>query len=129
MTRAALLVVIILAFAGSYARAQPPGRITGRVLDQTGAPLPGVTIELIVHSKEVTTFTDDAGLYHFDNIRPGRASTCRGSRVNLRRASPIFTRIRRCRAPSAWACSCRLRPGGVRSRAGLKTRPYEIGRV
>jgi Carboxypeptidase regulatory-like domain len=73
MTRPALLVAIILAFAGSYASAQPPGRITGRVIDQTGAPLPGVGIEMVVHSKEVTTGTDAAGLYRFENVPAGQA--------------------------------------------------------
>ena len=55
MTRPALLVAAILAFAGSYASAQTHGRISGQVVDQTGAPLPAVSIELVVHSKEVTT--------------------------------------------------------------------------
>ena len=250
MTQSAAPVAAILAFAGSYASAQPPGRISGRVLDQTGAPLPSVSIELVVHSQEVTTGFDAAGLYRFENVPAGHAeltyrllnfsvlrrtvmvgsgaavkadavltlalsadvlvtasgtfrnvadvenpaenlvgiaaaasqgavtsvqldarpvmragevleaipglivsqhsgegnanqysssrcstsstrrcrtstiSTCRGFRVNLWRASPILTHIRRCRAPFAWACSCPSRPGGLTNRAGLKTHPY-----
>lgn len=73
MTRPALLVAAILAFAGSYASAQTPGRISGRVVDQTGAPLPAVTIDLLVHSREVTTRTDRAGLYGFENVPAGQA--------------------------------------------------------
>ena len=55
MTRPVVLVAAMLAFAGSYANAQTCGRISGRVVDQTGGPLPAVSIELVVHSKEVTT--------------------------------------------------------------------------
>jgi hypothetical protein len=53
MTRPVLLVAAMLAFAGSYANAQTCGRISGRVVDQTGGPLPAVSIELVAHSKEV----------------------------------------------------------------------------
>jgi hypothetical protein len=73
MTRPALLVAAILAFAGSYASAQTPGRIGGRVVDQTGAPLPAVSIELVVHSKEVTTSTDASGAYRFETVPAGQA--------------------------------------------------------
>ena len=73
MTRPALLVAAILAFAGSYASAQTHGRISGQVVDQTGAPLPAVSIELVVHSKEVTASTDAAGIYRFETVPIGEA--------------------------------------------------------
>jgi hypothetical protein len=73
MARPALLLAAILAFAGSYASAQTPGRIGGRVVDQTGAPLPAVSIDLMVHSKEVMTSTDAAGLYRFESVPAGHA--------------------------------------------------------
>jgi len=73
MTRPALLVAAILAFAGSYASAQTHGRISGHVVDQTGAPLPAVSIELVVHSKEVTASTDAAGTYRFETVPAGQA--------------------------------------------------------
>ena len=73
MTRPALLVAAILAFAGSYASAQTHGRISGQVVDQTGAPLPAVSIELVVHSKEVTASTDAAGTYRFETVPAGQA--------------------------------------------------------
>ena len=73
MTRSAALVATILMFAGSYASAEPPGRISGRVVDQTGAPLPAVSIDLVVYSEEVTTTSDAAGLYRFENVPAGKA--------------------------------------------------------
>jgi hypothetical protein len=53
--------------------AQPPGRVSGRVLDQTGAALPGVAVELILDSGEVATVTDEAGGYSFASVPPGNA--------------------------------------------------------
>jgi hypothetical protein len=53
--------------------AQPMGRVSGRVLDQTGAALPGVAIDLVVNARELTTVTDDTGGYLFDVVPPGSA--------------------------------------------------------
>ncbi len=39
--------------------AQAMGRVLGRVLDQTGATLPGVAIDLVVNYCELTAVTDD----------------------------------------------------------------------
>ncbi|MGH9884993.1 MAG: carboxypeptidase regulatory-like domain-containing protein, partial [bacterium] len=55
------------------AYAQPTGRVRGRVLDQTGAALPGVTIDLVVNSRELTAITDDTGAFRFDAVPPGSA--------------------------------------------------------
>jgi hypothetical protein len=55
------------------ANAQSTGRITGRVVDQTGAALPGVVIDLLVNSLELTTTTDDAGAYRLDGVPTGDA--------------------------------------------------------
>jgi hypothetical protein len=41
------------------------------VLDQTGAALPGVTIDLVVGGTELTAVTDGAGSYRFDNVPAG----------------------------------------------------------
>lgn len=62
---------MLLAF-GHRAQAQDIGRVAGRVLDQTGAALPGVTIDLVVGARELTTTTDDTGQYRFETVPPGR---------------------------------------------------------
>ena len=48
------------------------GRVAGRVLDQTGAVLPGVTIDLVVGGTELTTTTNDAGEYRFEMVPAGK---------------------------------------------------------
>src|SRR5688572_20596270 len=53
--------------------AQTPGRVSGRVLDQTGAALPGVAIDLVVNSRELTAVTDDTGTYRFNAVPAGSA--------------------------------------------------------
>jgi hypothetical protein len=63
----------ILLFLATGAQAQPMGRITGRVLDQTGAALPGVAIELAVNSQRLTATTNGAGAYLFDAAPLGPA--------------------------------------------------------
>jgi hypothetical protein len=63
------MLIVIASAAG----AQELGRVAGRVLDQTGAALPGVAIDLIVSSRELSTTTDAAGQYHFDAVPVGAA--------------------------------------------------------
>ena len=46
--RVAAIVVGLLLVIASAAGAQQTGLVAGRVLDQTGAVLPGVTIDLLV---------------------------------------------------------------------------------
>ena len=74
-TRTSLRITTFLLWAlvlfGSPARAQNVGRVAGRVLDQTGAVLSGVTIDLVVDSAELTTTTDDEGRYRFENVPAG----------------------------------------------------------
>jgi hypothetical protein len=64
------LILVCVAF---NANAQSTGRVSGRVLDQTGAALPGVAIDLIVSSRELTTATDESGGYAFDEVPAGNA--------------------------------------------------------
>jgi hypothetical protein len=68
-----------LLLVAATAGAQVPGRVAGRVFDQTGGVLPGVTIDLVVNATELTTTTtDNEGRYQFDGVPPGRAElTCR----------------------------------------------------
>jgi hypothetical protein len=68
---AAFVTVIVLASAApSVAQAS---HITGRVLDQTGAVLPGVIVDLLVEKTELTAMTDSQGQYAFDNVPAGTA--------------------------------------------------------
>ena len=73
MSRVAVQFAVLLSVMGSVAAAQPHGRVVGQVLDQTGAVLPGVTIDLIVNEAELTTTTDDEGHYEFDAVPAGTA--------------------------------------------------------
>jgi hypothetical protein len=71
--RIAAIVAGLLLVLSPDAGAQAPGRVTGRVLDQTGLVLPGVTIDLIVNATELTTTTDSEGQYRFDAVPSGSA--------------------------------------------------------
>lgn len=51
--------------------AQGTGVITGRVVDQTGAPLPGVTIDAVNGVVELTTVTNGNGEYRFEAMSAG----------------------------------------------------------
>ena len=73
MSRVAVQFGVLLSVMGSVAAAQPHGRVVGQVLDQTGAVLPGVTIDLIVNHAELTTTTDDEGHYGFAAVPAGTA--------------------------------------------------------
>jgi Carboxypeptidase regulatory-like domain/TonB-dependent Receptor Plug Domain len=71
--RTTILLSLVLSGVTGNADAQSTGRVTGRVVDQTGAALPGVAIDLTVSSRELTATTDDGGGYRFDNVPPGNA--------------------------------------------------------
>ena len=67
-------ILFVLVFCvGVNVNAQVPGRVSGRVLDQTGAALPGVAIDLVVDSRELTAVTDDTGAYRFAAVPAGSA--------------------------------------------------------
>ncbi|MEO5896427.1 MAG: TonB-dependent receptor [Vicinamibacterales bacterium] len=70
MTATTTLVLLVLTLTAS---AQTTGGIGGRVLDQTGAVLPGVIIDLLVNGTERTTTTDGGGQYRFDAVATGKA--------------------------------------------------------
>jgi Carboxypeptidase regulatory-like domain len=63
----------ILLFLAVNAHAQATGHVRGRVFDPTGAARPGVTIGLVVSSRELTAVTDDTGGYGFDAVPAGTA--------------------------------------------------------
>ena len=67
------LLSLILFCVTHNANAESTGRVIGRVLDQTGAALPGVVIDLVVNTRELTATTDAAGGYRFDDVPAGNA--------------------------------------------------------
>jgi TonB dependent receptor-like, beta-barrel/Carboxypeptidase regulatory-like domain/TonB-dependent Receptor Plug Domain len=67
------ILAAILLLVGVNTHAESAGRVTGRVLDQTGAVLPGVAIDLVSSSRELTTSTDSTGTYRFEDVPPGKA--------------------------------------------------------
>jgi hypothetical protein len=67
-----ILWVVLFCFTGNL-HAQAMGRVSGRVLDQTGAALPGVAIDLVVNARDLTTVTDDTGAYRFEDVPLGSA--------------------------------------------------------
>jgi hypothetical protein len=69
-TALAVATALLAAFAPGAA-AQGAGRIAGRVLDQTGAVLPGVIVDLAIAGRELTTATDASGDYAIDNVPTG----------------------------------------------------------
>jgi hypothetical protein len=64
-----LLVLVFCIAFNVYAQAS--SRVSGRVVDQTGAALPGVAIDLAINARELTAVTDDTGTYRFDDVPPG----------------------------------------------------------
>jgi hypothetical protein len=68
--RIAAILLAILASATSVF-GQSTGAISGKAVDQTGAALPGVTIDLLNETAELTAVTDGVGAYRFENVPPG----------------------------------------------------------
>jgi hypothetical protein len=72
MKRIAILLAFLLALGASTATAQSlTGTIEGRVTDEQGGVLPGVTVTLIGRQGSQTTVTDDRGEYRFVGLNPG----------------------------------------------------------
>ena len=68
---ATLLGVVLL--SASSASGQATGTVSGRAVDQTGAVLPGVIVNLVTEAGDFTAVTDGAGAYRFDDVPAGRA--------------------------------------------------------
>ena len=69
----AIFLCLFLVGFSVNAIAQATGTVSGRVLDQSGGVLPGVAIDLVVNSRELTTSTDGVGAYRFDGVPAGDA--------------------------------------------------------
>jgi hypothetical protein len=61
-------------FVATLAFAQSSGQISGRLVDETGGVLPGVTVDLRIDGASVaTTTTDGVGTYRFEHVKAGQA--------------------------------------------------------
>ena len=72
--RLLILALLIVSIAGVFTvSAQTTGILDGKVTDESGGPLPGVTVivtgENLIGSRSVTTNTD--GVYRFPSLPPG----------------------------------------------------------
>ena len=67
------LAVCLILMAGQMLAQEASSKITGRVTDNEGAPLPGVTIEATnpKHIGKTTTITDSNGVYRLLALTPG----------------------------------------------------------
>src|SRR5436309_10065684 len=66
-------VLLLMLVVASPARAQSDARVAGRVTDETGGGLPGVTVELKADAGGAAiTVTAASGDYAFDHVAPGR---------------------------------------------------------
>jgi hypothetical protein len=72
MRLTALSALLWIAMTAQSLSAQQSGSIAGRVIDQTGAALPGVTIDLVTPIGETNTVSDMTGLYRFDGVAAGQ---------------------------------------------------------
>ena len=70
--RTGLTICLLLASARP-GLGQQWGTVAGRVVDQTGAALPGTTIELVTGRSDVSTTSDSRGMYRFAAVPAGRA--------------------------------------------------------
>ena len=72
MTRWILGALLTLTIsAPSFAQSTAGAQVKGRITDETGAALPGVTVELIGGREPPEAVTDGSGDYLFDNVAPG----------------------------------------------------------
>lgn len=71
MKRIAILLAVLLALTGTAMAQSLTGTIEGRVVDEQGGVLPGVTVTLSGRQGTQTTVTDDRGEYRFVGLNPG----------------------------------------------------------
>lgn len=73
LIRTSAFALFLLTFAG-MAFGQSVSGVTGIVTDSAGAIVPGATVKLTdtKTSRELTTKSDDQGVYNFTNVAPGQ---------------------------------------------------------
>ncbi len=69
MRVAALVLTMVLASVSAWA--QTGGTVAGKVTDETGGALPGVTVELRGAGEPLVGVTDGEGRYTFEHVAPG----------------------------------------------------------
>jgi outer membrane receptor protein involved in Fe transport len=70
LQRVAVMLLLVVVSVPVFA--QSGTQVTGKITDETGGALPGVTVELIASgSQPLETVTDATGQYTFDNVPPG----------------------------------------------------------
>jgi len=74
MPRLAAPLVAVLAVTGlAWGVPAAAQTVAGRVTDQTGGVLPGVSVGLVTAAGEQTAVTDASGDFRFDHVEPGAA--------------------------------------------------------
>ena len=74
-SRAVTVLSILALFAGGPAVAQVDGRLSGRVVDRSGAAIPGATVGIYMPGGKaplLTGKTNDAGIFSFIAVNPDR---------------------------------------------------------
>ena len=72
MRRLTVFVALLLLAGGAVANAQSlTGTVAGKVVDEQGGVLPGVTVTLTGRTGAQTTVTDEKGEYRFVGLNPG----------------------------------------------------------
>jgi hypothetical protein len=66
-------VFALASLLSAAAAAQSTAVVTGRVSDETGGVLPGVSVDLHSGATELTAVTDNAGLFRLEEVPPGAA--------------------------------------------------------
>ena len=59
---------LLFVFLDQLRLAQSERAVIGTVFDETGAVLPGVTVELTTDTRQVVAVTDNTGSYRFDAV-------------------------------------------------------------
>jgi outer membrane receptor protein involved in Fe transport len=66
-----VVAFFLVSLVSVNAWAQTDGNVTGRVTDETGGALPGVTVELRGRGEPIVAVSDGEGRYSFEHVAPG----------------------------------------------------------
>jgi len=66
-----VVAFFLVSLVSVNAWAQTDGNVTGRVTDETGGALPGVTVELRGRGEPIVAVSDGEGHYSFEHVAPG----------------------------------------------------------